>query len=806
MQLDWKEKPKYLSLACLLQFVPFESCLKIDGDFTKHCIRGLLANHLVSATVDVYRASMTFGPESFPLVTGISTWQISGQGKPEADLLNILQFVRANLNVDDSWFRSRLVVQLENVLVALRESVVSEFSRAARQKQRQCVEGTLEGHYTSAFCFVKEIVALAVENLFSGANYQRAITSLSILESLGNIFRVDPSGKQRSTHKKDTLEKFFASETGRFQLDPLQKSIRAAFLKSLFHNVLENSCLLLDLVATVSLKDNGVTYALDVWALHDVVNAMVAVMIGCRHRRSMSWTVEHLSCVIRECAEQHDRSACTVDLPQAEALHVLCAVVGSASLTAAVMMHLGRILWFCFEGLASPFWLVKNAAHQLYGVTAPRVLGLKKTREEFVGHDAMTALDLFAKFPDLRVLFLNKLDGSIVSTHDLYFFLDFLSRLKPPASGQQGLESLKPFQQGVRNHLGCRSWKLRLLAAKCISSFCQSAQEEAMLLIENVSAHSQNSAHAHLYAINLLLRNNPVCCPPEVERSAELWISAITSAVNNQAQLAATADIFRMHAARSLRIAGDAVFTWSAYKCRPRKSKLLQSLFSATFRLLQDEDPQVRSEAAAALPLTSAEPQSLPVQPNVAADKLFRKLVLAFEDDALELVTFLWRELHQSSPSALGEFQQLANPTVASLFEQDESGVFMEPAIVSQMLHRGTQMALEAALRSGADVTNFLLDEAVRLADELKATSQATEEFVLHTGTPLGSNLEILGRPKLHHAIAVLQARADLIEWACTQHSMNQSPGDAITETVLPEVCGDILCDDAVEPSVQDQG
>ncbi|XP_037575247.1 thyroid adenoma-associated protein homolog [Dermacentor silvarum] len=1395
MQLDWKEKPKYLSLACLLQFVPFEVCLKIDADFPMNSIRGLLANHLVSATVDVYRASLTFGSTQMaskevwsvywkaPIVdiircddgtclqnmtTHLLPWTLKNipgsleelaesfnacgrddmslsflatlgriavqtgltskvlekslmaqclvhqsnairieafslccssyilrAGKPEADLLDMLQFVKANLNVDDSWFRSRLVVQLENVFVALRESVVSEFSRAARQKQTHSDTGTLERHCSSAFCFVREIVVVAVENLFPGANYQRAITSLLVLESLGNTFRADPSGKQRSTHKRDTLEKFFASETGRFELGSMQKSIKAAFLKALFHNVLEvrlcafrllttdgcplfgsgsdlqdalqdaahkylasprpqdnaigalflqlyltnlkkeprqlaakleeicslgekafsafqhdpvsasasfplhgvlfslvtcvsdvkcilaavqscsvdgknnlicsilnralclakssllhsllvmvpkskqhilgatttssanraapsfedtnlafaelirdheiakgirftpeelhqveerlasfcwhcikNSCLLLDLVATVSLKDNGITYPLDSRALHDIADALVAVMTGCRHRgaiescceslkslcqvlsssttteisdipfdlvrkalssltsrsksssitrrsaglpllirallegearnvkRSMSWTVDHLNCVIRECAEQCDVPASTVDLPQAEALHVLCAVVGSASLTAAVMMHLGRILWFCFEGLASPFWLVRNAAHQLYGVTAPRVLGLKKTREEFVGHDALTALDLFAKFPDLRVLFLDKLDGSNVNNHDLYFVLDFLSRLKPLAVGQQRQKSLEPFQQCIRNHLGCRSWKLRLLAAKCISSFCQSTHEEVMFLLANVAAlegvNSCNSAHAHLYAINRLLRNNPACvpdiakwfqesdclsklswtlssnyfvriefldlldllsdngdctecqeklqksfvldiadspspkklpgsvmwkqrqtkwflrraahlCPPEiitvvekgkacdvimettleflfrqaqqpdskitsdlwcevavalvtylndgpglpdqsedvlnllelllrkqkvtnrcvnltwltmfqriavetssvagttvralslvvwshclkhclenldccsleVERSAESWISAITSAVSNQAKLAATADICRVHAAHSLHIAGNAVFNWAAYKCMPHKAKYLQSLFSTTLQLLQDEDPQVRSKAAGALPLPSAEPQSLPVQPNVAANNLFKKLVLALEGDAPDLVKFLWCELCRSGPSALSEFQQLVNPTVASLFEQDESGVFMEPTVVSQMLHRGTQMALDAALQSGADVTSFLLDEATRLVDELKATSEALDEFVLHTGKPLGSNLEILGRPKLHHAVAVLQARVDLVERACAQFSTEQSPG-AFAETMLP--------------------
>nr|XP_037275603.1 thyroid adenoma-associated protein homolog [Rhipicephalus microplus] len=1396
MQLDWKEKPKYLSLACLLQFVPFESCLKIDADFTKHCIRGLLANHLVSATVDVYRASLTFGSTrraskemwslywKVPVVdivrcddgtclqnmtTHLLPWTLKNipgsleeladcfkthgsddislsflatlgriglqagftsrvlkeplmakclvhqsnairietftlccssyilnAGKPEAEMSKIVQFVMANLNVDDSWFRSRLLVQLENVLLALRESIVSEFNKETRQKKRGSRKSAGQSHYTSAFCFIKDIVVLAVENLFSGANYQRAITSLSVLECVANIFRVDPSGKQRSTHKREILEKFFASETSRFELGPMKKRIRSAFLKALFHNVLEvrlsafrlltthgcpvfesgsslqdvlqdtadkylasprpqdnavgalllhlyltnlkeepkqlaakleeicslgensfsefqrdpvsasasfplhgllltlvtclsdvkcilaavqrcsadgknrdlicgiltralclarsslfhslfvmvpkekqralgamsansadrvapsfedtnlaftelirdhemaerirftpeqrqqveerlasfcwhcikNSCSLLDLVVSISLKDNGMSYSLDGRSLHDIVDALVAVMTGCRHRgaiescceslkslcqvlsscetteisdipfnfvkkalssltsrsksssvtrrsaglpllirallegearnvkRSMSWTVDHLSSVIRECAEQGDSSACTVDLPQAEALHILCAVVGSASLTAAVMMHLGRILWFCFEGLASPFWLVRNAAHQLYGATAPRVLGLKKTREEFVGHDAMTALDLFAKFPDLKDLFLKKLDGSNVNNHDLYFVLDFLSRLKPPAIGQQGIKSLVPFQQCIRNHLCCRSWKLRLLAAKCVSSFCRRTKKEVVLLLGNVAtlegAHLHNSAHGHLHAVNRLLRNNTVCVPdiakwfqesgslsrlswtlssnffvrmefldllnllsvngdntesqeklqksflldisdtarleklpgsiawrqkqtewflkraaclcpaeivavvqkgkecdvvmetaleflipqalrpdcvitpdswcevavalvtflngisglpdqsadvldllgvllnkrevankcvnpallatfqrisvekssvagttvralslvvwshclkhclqnpdcysPEVERSAESWTSAITSAVSNREKLAATADIRRMHAARSLRVAGDSVFAWAACKCKPRKSKLLQSLFSATLALLQDEDPQVRSEAADALPLRSAGPQSLPVQPNIAADNLFKKLVLAFEGDSAQLVKFLWRELCRSGPSALCEFQQLAKPTVASLFEQDESGVFMEPMVVSHMLHRGTQMALEGALQGSTDLMSFLLDEALRLADELMAVSQAIGEFTLLTDKPLGTNLEILARPKLHHAIAVLRARADLVEWACAHFIAEPRPG-ATAETLRP--------------------
>ncbi|KAL3216170.1 hypothetical protein MRX96_006381 [Rhipicephalus microplus] len=751
--------------------------------------------------------------------------------------------------------------------------------------------------------------------------------------SANSADRVAPSFEDTNLAFTELIRDHEMAERIRFT--PEQRQQVEERLASFCWHCIKNSCSLLDLVASISLKDNGISYSLDSRSLHDIVDALVAVMTGCRHRgaiescceslkslcqvlsscetteisdipfnfvkkalssltsrsksssvtrrsaglpllirallegearnvkRSMSWTVDHLSSVIRECAEQGDSSACTVDLPQAEALHVLCAVVGSASLTAAVMMHLGRILWFCFEGLASPFWLVRNAAHQLYGATAP------------------------------RDLFLKKLDGSNVNNHDLYFVLDFLSRLKPPAIGQQGIKSLVPFQQCIRNHLCCRSWKLRLLAAKCVSSFCRRTKKEVVLLLGNVAtlegAHSHNSAHAHLHAVNRLLRNNtvllpgsvawrqkqtewflrraaylcpaeivavvqkgkecdvvmetaleflipqalrpdcgitpdlwcevavalvtylngasgttvralslvvwshclkhclqnPDCYSPEVERSAESWTSAITSAVSNREKLAATADIRRMHAARSLRVAGDSVFAWAACKCKPRKSKLLQSLFSATLALLQDEDPQVRSEAAGALPLRSAGPQSLPVQPNIAADNLFKKLVLAFEGDTAQLVKFLWRELCRSGPSALCEFQQLAKPTVASLFEQDESGVFMEPMVVSHMLHRGTQMALEGALQGSTDLMSFLLDEALRLADELMAVSQAIGEFTLLTDKPLGTNLEILARPKLHHAIAVLRARADLVEWACAHFIAEPRPG-ATAEMLRP--------------------
>ncbi|XP_077536048.1 tRNA (32-2'-O)-methyltransferase regulator THADA [Haemaphysalis longicornis] len=1459
MQLDWKSKPKYLSLACLLPFVPFELCLQMDPQLPRHAIPGLLANHLVSATMDVYRASLASSAgwwfrchrcplpqdprwlnrerptpighavvssqESSSEAAMKETWSAHWKGPivdaikadvdgtclqnmsthllpwtlrnvpgslqeleecfdmgrdgdvglhflvtlarvgmqaglttrafQEASLVVVTQstlslclvhqsnairieafslccssyifraeksavhldrisgFVKGNLNVDDSWFRARHVLLLESVLVALRDHVVGEFSRVARQKQWSEAQGegdttaTLSTHYDSAFRFVRDMVATAVENLFPGANYQRATTSLAILESVAGTFRVDPSGKQRTSYKRETLEKFFASETSRFGLESMQKPLRAALQSALFHAVAEvrlcafrlltstgcpllecgsnlqdalwatadkylasprpqdnavgsllvrlhltnlgkepeqlaaklqeicfmgeralsafmedpvsatgarplhgvlltlvsclsdvrgvlspllqweaadggsvsgcvsslldaalslakcslfhtlfvmvprgkrdllgalsassadrvapsfedtnvafaelvadheaaiggvrltaqehrqaeerlmsfcwhcikNSCSLLELVVSTSLKENGVSYPLDVDALREIADALIAVMTGCRHRgaiescceslrslchvlssskdpeiadipfgllksalssltsrsksssitrrsaglpllvrallegearnvkRAMSWAVDFLSRVVEEHPQEEQpppddtASATTVDVPQAEALHVLCAIVGSASLVAPVLPHLGRILWLCFQGLASALWLVRNAAHQLYGGTAPRVIGLKKTREEFVGHDAVTALDLFARFPELREMFLAKLSRCLGSERDeLYFVLDFLSRLKPPASSREGLESLEPFRQSVRSHLGCRSWRLRLLAAKCVATFSPSAMDEVTSLLASAATlrtdtrSGNNRAQAELHAASLLLRSNPDCvqdvadwlvesgtceqlcrvlngahCSPfvrveivnlfdllsdritspkwrrqlsrtitidivtkhdckepgdvtwrkrqterlleDAERqhttevitlfpavrgdldvmestldalvsqaqrnlpsvegtlwgpftmamvphlrgvnavrsalellsallpqpavadkcvqpgclatfqhlameastagttirslalvvwshclrhclrggqhtgspvvagSVEAWLRTVASSVSEEARQAATADVWRFHAARSLRVAGSAVYVWAGRRTSgPPLLGALQSLFSTLLQLLQDEDPKIRDEAASAVPLECHEQLLHPVQANVAVKILLTEMLASCgaEPSCFE---FLWTELCRSCPSALEELQHLLRPLVGSLFEQDESGVFLEPLVVSLVLRDGVQKSLEMAAEKGTAMTGSLVGKATELTKHLGAASEALEEFAAQGGKSSGVSLEVLGRPRLHHAVTMLIARAVVVEGAlpkCTDDPGFEDAASVASET-----------------------
>ncbi|XP_064484213.1 uncharacterized protein LOC135396912 isoform X2 [Ornithodoros turicata] len=201
-----------------------------------------------------------------------------------------------------------------------------------------------------------------------------------------------------------------------------------------------------------------------------------------------------------------------VDLIQAEALHILCSLVGAASLSSAMLPHLGRILRLTVDMLSAPRWVIVNAAHQLYGAVMPRLLGQKKTKE-IVGHNTMTAAELFSRYPDLCVQFLSCLtEDKLCGRKDTMFVLDFLSRLTPTAFTSKEQDYLNPFLKCLDNHLTCDSWAQRLLAAKCYRLLCTPSCSQLRRLLDALTGEdhcSTNRMQAGLHLANLLLRDNP---------------------------------------------------------------------------------------------------------------------------------------------------------------------------------------------------------------------------------------------------------------------------------------------------------
>ncbi|XP_040065002.1 uncharacterized protein LOC8044016 isoform X2 [Ixodes scapularis] len=231
-----------------------------------------------------------------------------------------------------------------------------------------------------------------------------------------------------------------------------------------------------------------------------------------------------------------------LDVPAAEKLHLLCALAGSSPLGEAMRVHHNAVFEACLEGLDSSVWVVKNAAYQLYGTVAPRMLGQKRTREEFAGHDTLTPMKVFTQFPCVMAALSGFGERPRGDSEQLFFILDFLSRLRPASHDQNDRtvlfdmdkcdiytsstrEKLEPFVAVVRTQLKSRSWKLRLLAARCLASLCHSPQDEVLSALSALASSgettSYNELQARLRAANVLLRVDPNCIPAVVDCFAD---------------------------------------------------------------------------------------------------------------------------------------------------------------------------------------------------------------------------------------------------------------------------------------------
>ncbi|XP_077535997.1 uncharacterized protein LOC144148317 [Haemaphysalis longicornis] len=231
------------------------------------------------------------------------------------------------------------------------------------------------------------------------------------------------------------------------------------------------------------------------------------------------------------------------------------------------------------------------------------------------------------------------------------------------------------------------------VADRCIQPGCLATFENLVMKAATAGTTIRSLALVvWSHCLRHCLRGGQHAASPVVAGSVEAWLRTVASSVSEQARQAATADVWRFHAARSLRVAGSAVYVWAGRRtCGPPLLGALQSLFSTLLQLLQDEDPKIRDEAASAVPLECHEQLLHPVQANVAVKILLTEMLASCgaEPSCFE---FLWTELFRSCPSALEELQHLLRPTVGSLFEQDESGVFLEPLVVSLVLRDGVQV------------------------------------------------------------------------------------------------------------------
>ncbi|KAJ8379392.1 hypothetical protein SKAU_G00001700 [Synaphobranchus kaupii] len=223
-------------------------------------------------------------------------------------------------------------------------------------------------------------------------------------------------------------------------------------------------------------------------------------------------------------------------------------------------------------------------------------------------------------------------------------------------------------------------------------------------------------------------------------------------------------EVLRLACAQALRLAGAPVVS-GALRGHSPYATLGPRLISSAIYLLQDEDPQVRHEAAGFASTLSharqkggAEEPCFQMQVNQAVDCVLDLLLEEFWDspDTLEA---LLSHLPQCNLSALlGDVQHTAS---VSLYEQDEPNVFAEPGVMSERL-------LPYLLRLAGKVpqSSCLANRLMRWARENSPDVQKNVSICtrLHRGEVVAPSwLSLLVEPRFHRGLCGLFVRAGLL-------------------------------------------
>uniref|UniRef100_A0A8C4SWM5 Si:ch211-225b11.4 n=1 Tax=Erpetoichthys calabaricus TaxID=27687 RepID=A0A8C4SWM5_ERPCA len=201
--------------------------------------------------------------------------------------------------------------------------------------------------------------------------------------------------------------------------------------------------------------------------------------------------------------------------------------------------------------------------------------------------------------------------------------------------------------------------------------------ETLISMLESRLAGPDLLAHALCASSLLLLRRVDDCL-------LQRWCSVL-----EEHALPQSFEILRFSAAKSLRFVGVSLLHHFSTTCVSHATLALR-LINASILMLQDEDARVRAEAAEFVSSLTWERWNLrgicsclPVQANKALLYLLDYLLDEFWENRGTLDMLL---SHLPQVDLKRIFQDLEGPESITLYEQDETNVFAEPAVISKML------------------------------------------------------------------------------------------------------------------------
>ncbi|XP_058014598.1 thyroid adenoma-associated protein homolog isoform X2 [Ahaetulla prasina] len=272
---------------------------------------------------------------------------------------------------------------------------------------------------------------------------------------------------------------------------------------------------------------------------------------------------------------------------------------------------------------------------------------------------------------------------------------------------------------------------------------------------------------------------------PEGDPSWERWIAAIEKWSDSLSD-----GLLRMAAAKAVKTGGPA-WIWRVQKSSDflLRSQVLR-LIEAAIHLLQDEDQEVRHEAASFVsclvqtpsPIQQVQPHHscLQLQSSKALLSLLQYLLENFGDHPSTFASLM----HLLPMVDLSEtLMELESQGVVSLYKEDEPNVYTEPAVFSQML-----LPFLLQLVENAPTSQKLWESIQSWLETTVAGTICTVEFCRQWWSREDIpclQLKALSCPHIHSAITALLVKAVLVDHVLkileTQNQLNCTPGITVS-------------------------
>jgi len=210
------------------------------------------------------------------------------------------------------------------------------------------------------------------------------------------------------------------------------------------------------------------------------------------------------------------------DLPQVHAMNILRSIFRESKLSDDISAYVTDTMILTLESFKSPAWSIRNCAMMMFTTILHRIIGSKKTRDDFSSVNFITRSVFVSRYHNLY-LYLSKLlneasalmekDSSHVQ-QELFAVLVLLSRLQPNTKKSEvetEEEDLDSVIKSLRSFAKCSIYQVREAAARSlvpmvsnqdINQFCKDLIQEYWVL------SNQNGLHGSIIQMKYLLKSH----------------------------------------------------------------------------------------------------------------------------------------------------------------------------------------------------------------------------------------------------------------------------------------------------------